>query len=143
MLDTILKPIQKVLSTRLEKTKLKKELLKHPNYTAKAKEIWDMIDEDFGITNTIENVLKLKVDKFDKTLKEKFPELTQKDISELKESIIGELSAGKDAVMGQVYGIKKLQDINSILKEENEILKEQLSKLKEALPLSNNSNEKQ
>lgn len=131
MLDIILKPIQKVLSTRLEKTKLKEEFLNHPNYTSKAKEIWDMIDEDFGITSTIENVLKLKIDKFDKTLIEKFPELTQKDISELKENIIGELSAGKDAFLNQMYGIKQLQDINSILKEENEKLKAQLSKLKE------------
>ena len=131
MLDIILKPIQKVLSTRLEKTKLKEEFLNHPNYTAKAKEIWDMIDEDFGITSTIENVLKLKIDKFDKTLIEKFPELTPKDISELKENIIGELSAGKDACLNEMYGIKQLKDINSIRKEENEKLKAQLSKLKE------------
>ncbi|EKQ51725.1 MULTISPECIES: hypothetical protein [unclassified Clostridium] len=134
MLETIIKPIEKVISSRLEKTGLKKEMLKHPNYVTKAKEIWDMIDEDFGISNTIENMLKLKMDKFDQTLISKFPELTQKDITELKENIIGEISAGKDALLNQVYGIKQLQDINAKLKEENEKLKNQLSQIQAALP---------
>ncbi|WP_297421323.1 hypothetical protein [Clostridium sp.] len=134
MLETIIKPIEKVISSRLEKTGLKKEMLKHPNYVTKAKEIWDMIDEDFGISNTIENMLKLKMDKFDQTLISKFPELTQKDITELKENIIGEISAGKDALLNQVYGIKQLQDINAKLKEENEKLKDQLSQIQAALP---------
>lgn len=78
MLKAILKPVEKILTNKFNKPGLKGELSKHPDYISKAREIWDMIDEDFGISSTIENVLKLKIDKFDNTLISKFPELKKR-----------------------------------------------------------------
>lgn len=128
MLKSILKPVEKIIASKLNKSGLKEELSKHSDYVAKAKEIWDMIDEDFGISSTIENVLKLKLDKFEQTLGSKFPELTKEDIMELKESIFENLNLGKDLALNKVRALNELQNLNSKLKEENEKLQNQLSK---------------
>ncbi len=126
MLKSILKPMEKILASRFTKSGLKEELSKHPDYLSKAREIWDMIDEDFGISSTIENMLKLKIDKFDNTLISKFPELKEEDIEELKQSILGNLNPSKDFVLSNAKVIKELNDINSKLQEENEKLKMEL-----------------
>lgn len=139
MLKTILKPIEVILKSRIEQSGLKDEFAKYPEYVAKAKEIWDMIDKDFGISNTIENMLKIKIDKFDETLNKKFPELKSEDITKLKESIIGEFNENKGKVLNQVYAFKELQDLYTKVQEENEKLKEQLGKIKEVLPSNVNT----
>lgn len=129
MLKTIFKQIEKVLKGKLNKSGLKEELAKHPNYLAKAKEIWDMINEDLGISDTVENKLISKVDKFEKALLAKFPELTKGDVTEIKQSIVGEFNTVKDSVVSQVDALKHVQDFNTKLQEENVKLKHQLSKL--------------
>ncbi|EHJ01242.1 hypothetical protein CDLVIII_4747 [Clostridium sp. DL-VIII] len=139
MLKTILKPIEVILKSRIEQSGLKDEFAKYPEYVAKAKEIWDMIDKDFGISNTIENMLKIKIDKFDETLNKKFPELKSEDITKLKESIIGEFNENKGKVLNQVYAFKELQDLYTKVQEENEKLKEQLGKIQEVLPSNVNT----
>ncbi|OOM68529.1 hypothetical protein [Clostridium sp. BL-8] len=139
MLKTILKPIEVILKSRIEQSGLKDEFAKYPEYVAKAKEIWDMIDKDFGISNTIENMLKIKIDKFDETLNKKFPELKSEDITKLKESIIGEFNENKGKVLNQVYAFKEFQDLYTKLQEENEKLKEQLGKIQEVLPSNVNT----
>ncbi|WP_026888596.1 hypothetical protein [Clostridium beijerinckii] len=126
MLKSILKPMEKILVSRFAKSGVKDDLSKHPDYISKAREIWDMIDEDFGISNTIENMLKLKIDKFDNTLISRFPELTKEDIEELKQSILGNLNPSKNFALGNANVIKELSDINSKLQEENEKLKSEL-----------------
>jgi hypothetical protein len=127
MIKSILKPIEKVVTSRFNKSGLKEELAKHPDYVTKAKEIWDMIDKDFGISSTIDNILKLKVDKFDQVLISKFPELAKEEIKELKESIAGNLTQNKDLASNKVSILNELQKLNSKLQEENEKLKDQLS----------------
>lgn len=147
MLKTILKPIEVILKSRIEQSGLKGEFTKYPEYAEKAKEIWDMIDKDFGISSAIENMLKLKIDKFDQTLNKKFPELNNEDISKIKENIIGEFNESKSKILNQVYAFKELQDLYTKLQEENEKLKEQLGKIQAVLPSnsliqSNKSKEK-
>jgi uncharacterized protein YydD (DUF2326 family) len=138
MLKTILKPIEVILKTRIEQSGLKEEFAKYPEYVAKAKEIWDMIDKDFGITSTIENMLKIKMDKFDETLNKKFPELKSDDITKIKESIVGEFNESKGKILNQVYAFKELQDLYTKLQEENDKLKDQLEKIQAVLPSSAN-----
>lgn len=128
MLKTIFKQVEKVLKGRLSKSALQEELSKHPNYLAKAKEIWSMINEDLGISDTVENKLVSKLDKFEKAVISKFPELTRDDVIELRQSIVGEINAGKDAVLSQVETFKQLQDFNNKLQEEIIELKNKLSK---------------
>lgn len=129
MLDTIFKPVEKVIKSRLQKLKLKEKLSKRPDYIAKAKEVWAIIDKDLGISDKVENKLKPKVEKFNKTLMSKFPELTEKDVTEIRESIVGEINSNKEAVLSQVENLKQLKENNAKLQEENKTLKEQLSKL--------------
>lgn len=128
MLDTIFKPIEKVVKSRLGKLKLKEKLSKHPDYVAKAKEIWALVDQDLGISDKVENKLKPKIEQFNKTLRSKFPELTEEDVTELRETIVGEINKEK-ATVDKVEDLKQLKDTNAKLQVENEALKEQLSKI--------------
>lgn len=136
MLKTIFKPLEVILKTRIEQSGIKEEFAKYPEYVAKAKEIWDMIDKDFGISNTIENMLKLKIDKFDQTLNNKFPELNNEDITKIKDSIIGEFNDSKGKVLNQVYAFKELQELYAKMQEENVKLKDQLGKIQAIFPLN-------
>ena len=117
MIKTVFKQAAKELKGKLEKLGLEEKLSKHSNYIAKAKEIWQMINEDLGISDTVENKLISKIDKFEKALLSKFPELTKDDVTEIKQSIVEESNVGKDS-----DDIKRLQ-------EENEKLKNQLSNI--------------
>lgn len=123
------KQIAKVLKGKLDKCGLPEKLAKHPNYIVKAKETLAMINEDLGISNTIENKLVPKVDKFEKAVIAKLPKLAKKDDTELRQSIVEEINEDKDAVSIQVDHLKQLQDFNTKLQEENEKLKNQLSKI--------------
>lgn len=135
MLKTILEPVKVVVNNRISKLALKKKLLKQSNYVGKAKEIWEMIDKDFGISNTIENVLKLKIDKFEQTLVKKFPELSSKDIEGLKAKIITESNLAQTIEASKVNVLKQLQDLSAKLKKENEKLKSELKKITSILPV--------
>ena len=118
MLKTLFKQIAKVLKDKLNKSGLENKFAKHQNYLEKAKEIWDMINEDLKISDTVENKLILKVDKFEKALFTKFPELTKDNATELIQSIVGEFNIGKEVVLRQVEALKKLQDENAKLKNQ-------------------------
>jgi hypothetical protein len=135
MLKNFLEPVKIVVNNKISKLTLKKESFKHPNYAAKAKEIWEMIDKDFGISTTIENVLKLKIDKFEQILVKKFPELSIKEIEKLKEKIISETNLTQTIEVSKINALKQLQDLSAKLKEENEKLKGELRKITSLLPV--------
>ncbi|BCZ48485.1 hypothetical protein psyc5s11_45520 [Clostridium gelidum] len=120
MLKTVLKQSSKVLKGKLNKLGLEEKLAKRADYLEKAKEIWAMINKDLGISYTVVNKVMSKVDKFEKALLAKFPELSKDDVIEIKQSIIGDGNASED-VLDKVDVIKQLQ-------EENDNLKNQLSK---------------
>jgi trehalose/maltose hydrolase-like predicted phosphorylase len=128
MLKTMMEKMEKVLKGKLDKVKLKEKMEKHPDYILKAKEIWNMINEDLGISDKVENKVLPKVEKFEKIIIAKFPELTKEDVMELRKSIVGEINIGKDKVLNQVEHLKQLQIFSSKLKEENEKLKAELEK---------------
>ena len=46
-----------MLKDKLNKSGLTEKIAKHPNYLGKSKEIWAMINEDLGISDTVENKL--------------------------------------------------------------------------------------
>ena len=122
MLKTMFKQTTKVLKEKLNKSRITEKIAKHPNYLGKAKEILTMINDDLKISDTVENKLIPKVEKFEKVLMAKFPELTKDDVTEIKQSIVGDFDTVKEAAL------KELQDFNSKLQEENTKLKNQLSK---------------
>ena len=128
MIKTVFKQATKVLKGKLNKLELGEKLAKHPNYLEKAKEIWTMINEDLRISNTVGNKFVSKVEKFEKALFTKFPELTKADVIKIKQSIVEEFNTGKDAVISKVDALKNLKDLNTQLQDENTKLKNELSK---------------
>lgn len=129
MIKTILTLIAKVLESKLAKSGLEATILKNQNYFVEAKKIWNMIDENFRISTTVEEKLVSKVDEFTKYLLVKFPELNQDDIDNLRQSIAGEVNADKEAVVSNSDLLKQLQDSNAQLQAENASLKSQLSQV--------------
>jgi hypothetical protein len=129
MIKTILKLLVEVLGKKLIKAGLEEELLKNQKYITAAKMIWNVVEENFRITQTIEEKISSKADTFDQKLLAKFPELTQNDVTELRQAVAGEINQGKEVVLNQVDALKKLQDNNTKLAAENESLKDQLSKV--------------
>ena len=128
MIKTILKLIIEVLGKRTIKAGLEETLLKNQVYITAAKQVWTVVEENFRIAEKIEEKIKSKADEFDNMLLAKFPELTQSDISELRQAVAGEANQGKDAALSEVAALKILQDRTVELQTENVSLKDQLSK---------------
>lgn len=136
MIKTILALIAKVLESKIKKSGIEETILKNKKYVEAAKGLWYMVDEDFRISKTVEDKLKSKSDEFDKRLLTKFPELSQDDVQELRQSIAGEINAGKEAVISNSELLKQLQDSNAQLQAENASLKEQLSKVQSLVTIN-------
>lgn len=129
MIKTILTLITKVLESKLVKSGLEATILKNQNYITEAKNIWNMVDENFRISTTIEEKIKSKVDEFNAALLKKFPELTQSDIDNLRQSIAGEVNKDKQAVVNNCDLLKQLQDENAKLKADNLVLNTKISQI--------------
>ena len=136
MIKTILTLIAKVLESKLVKSGLEATILKNKNYITEAKNIWNMVDENKRISKTVEEKLISKIDQFNAALLKKFPELTQEDIDNLRQSIAGEVNADKEAVISNSDLLKQLQDTNTVLTTENASLKDQLSKVQSVVSAS-------
>lgn len=139
MIKTILTLITKVLESRLKKSGIEEVILKNQNYFTEAKKIWDMVDENFRISTTVEEKVKSKSEEFSKALLVKFPELTEDDVANLRQSIAGAVNLGKEAVVSNSDLLKQLQESNSQLLAENTSLKDQLSKVQAAVAQTTDS----
>jgi len=139
MIKTILVLIAKVLESKLVKSGLEATILKNQNYITEAKKIWDMVDENFRISKTVEEKLASKIAQFNATLLEKFPGLSQKDIDNLRQSITGEINKDKEAVVSNSDLLKQLQDEKTQLQVENASLKDQLSKVQSLVAIAANA----
>ncbi|MBC2456117.1 hypothetical protein [Clostridium beijerinckii] len=129
MIKTILKLLVGVLGKRLIKAGLEETLLKNQAYITAAKQIWNVVEENFRIAEKVEEKIKSKADEFDKMLLSKFPELTKDDVAELRQAVAGEVNQTKQAVLSEADALKQMQDTNTQLQAENASLKDQLSKV--------------
>lgn len=127
MLKTILKLIIKVLESKLQKSGLEEKIIKNKQYIDVAKQVWNIVEENYRITESVEKKLSSKADEFNKIMLDKFPELTISDISELRQSIAGEVNEGKEVVLENSEILKKLQEENEQLKSKNIDLESKLS----------------
>ncbi|WP_297425785.1 hypothetical protein [Clostridium sp.] len=137
MIKALLTILTKLVESKLQKTGIEMVILKNQNYITESKNIWNMVDEDHRISKTIEEKLVSKVEQFNAALLAKFPELTQSDVDSLRQSIAGEINAGKEAVISNSDLLKQLQDTNTTLQAENASLKNQLSQVQ--LLIANNT----
>lgn len=112
------------------------QLDKHVEEIEMAKQIWNIVEEKYRITDNITDLAKSKADAFDKLLKEKIPYLKDEQINQLRQAIAGEINKGKamlneDNLKEQAI---KLTEDNSKLKSENEELKNKLNSISNYLP---------
>lgn len=82
------------------------------------KNIWNMVEEKYRVTDNIENLAKSKAAMFDRMLLEKFPHLTKEELTEVRQAIAGEYNKGK-AMLHE----ESLKQQATQLVEENEKLK--------------------
>ncbi|WP_332830600.1 cobalt ABC transporter permease [Clostridium perfringens] len=59
------------------------------------KNIWNMVEEKYRVTDNIENLAKSKAALFDRMLLEKFPHLTEGELAEVRQALAGEYNRGK------------------------------------------------
>jgi len=60
-----------------------------------AKEVWNIIEEKFRITENATQFLDSKADEFDNLLLQRIPELSAKNLEDLRQAIAGEYNKGK------------------------------------------------
>ncbi|NSB15815.1 hypothetical protein [Clostridium beijerinckii] len=129
MIRAAIKLIIKVLESKLVKSGVEEQILKNKNHITVGKAVWNIVDEHFRISKTVEEKLASKAEMFDKLLLTKFPELSQDDVAEIRQSIAGEINQGKAAVVDNSELIKQLQNDNTNLKAELAALTEQFNKV--------------
>ncbi|EKQ56252.1 MULTISPECIES: hypothetical protein [unclassified Clostridium] len=137
MIKALVTILVKLAEAKLEKAGIEAILLKNQNYFTEAKKIWDAGEENKRIAKTVEEKIISKIDQFNAAVLKKFPELSQKDIDDLRQAIGGAVNAGKEAVLDNSDLLKQLQDVNTQLQAENVSLKNQLSQVQ--LLIGNNS----
>ena len=103
-----------------------------------AKDIWNIVEEKFRITENVEELVYSKADMFDKLLLKKVPALTQGQLDEIRQALAGEYNKGKSALSEDDLKKEnlKLQESNKNLENENKSLKDQLNKVQEVIKIS-------
>ena len=108
-----------------------------------AKQVWNIVEEKFRITESLEEFIGSKADEFDKLLLEKLPFLTESQVKELRQTVAGEINRGKEAVFKDIFKeeTRKIQEENNKLLEENIELKDKLNKISEVVPVAKATSE--
>ena len=112
------------------------QLDKHIEEIETAKQIWNIVEEKYRITDNIKDLAKSKADEFDKLLLEKIPYLTKDEVNQLRQALAGEINKGKgmlneDNLKQQAT---ELVNKNNALEIENEELKNKLSAISNYVP---------
>ena len=113
------------------------QLDKHVEEIETAKQVWNIVEEKYRITDNIENLAKSKADMFDKLLLEKIPYLTENEVKQLRQAIAGEINKGK-ALLNEDDLKKQAQDLvtkNATLEQENLQLKNKLNQISQVVPV--------
>ena len=106
------------IAKKKEMVEQKLKLDQHEEEIKTAKQIWNIVEEKYRITDNIKDLAKSKADYFDKLLLEKIPYLTEDQIKMLRQAIAGEVNKGKK----QLFEDSLKQQANKLV-EENEKLK--------------------
>ncbi|MGL5245523.1 MAG: cobalt ABC transporter permease [Sarcina sp.] len=140
VLVAIIKSIGDVAIEYIAKKKLEVEqtlqIDKHQEELKTAKEVWNIIEEKYRITENIEDLCNKKANDFDKLLLEKIPYLKENQIKDIRQAIAGEVNKGKtllheDNLKQQA---KELTNKNSQLESENIDLKNKLNTISLVVP---------
>lgn len=106
------------IAKKKEMVEQKLKLDQHEEEIKTAKQIWNIVEEKYRITDNIKDLAKSKADYFDKLLLEKIPYLTEDQVKMLRQAIAGEVNKGKKQLFEDTLKQQATQ-----LVEENEKLK--------------------
>lgn len=106
------------IAKKKEMIEQKLKLDQHEEEIKTAKQIWNIVEEKYRITDNIKDLAKSKADYFDKLLLEKIPYLTEEQVKMLRQAIAGEVNKGKK----QLFEDSLKQQATQLV-EENEKLK--------------------
>ena len=106
------------IAKKKEMVEQKLKLDQHEEEFKTAKQIWNIVEEKYRITDNIKDLAKSKADYFDKLLLEKIPYLTEEQVKMLRQAIAGEVNKGKK----QLFEDSLKQQATQLV-EENEKLK--------------------
>jgi hypothetical protein len=85
------------------KKKEKEQIIKtngHEEQLKAAKEVWNIVEKKFRITESALTLFGSKADYFDKLLLQRIPVLTEQNLHDLRQAIAGEFNKGKAALLG-------------------------------------------
>ena len=82
-----------------EESGLNQQLVQHKDEINTAKQVWNVVEEKYRITEKVEDLLVSKADMFDDLLLQKIPYLKKENLSDLRQAIAGEFNKGKQAVI--------------------------------------------
>lgn len=114
----------------------KLKLDKHVEEVEAAKQVWNIVEEKYRITDNITTLAKSKADMFDKLLLKKIPYLTEDEVMQLRQAIAGEINKGK-SLMNEDDLKKQATELvnkNTILEQENVELKNKLNAISSYVP---------
>ncbi len=129
--------IIELIQKKKEEVEQKLEIEKHQQELATAREIWNIVDEKYRITDKVEDLIKSKADDFDKLLLDKIPYLTNDEVQDLRQTIAGEINQGKKLLNEDSFKTQlvDIQNKNTQLVQENSELKAKLNQVKSVLPI--------
>ena len=79
--------------------KQKYNLDKYTEIINTAKDIWNIVEEKFRITENVEESVESKAEMFDRLLLEKLPGLTEEQIEKIRQALAGEFNKGKEVLI--------------------------------------------
>lgn len=128
-----------LIKIKVEATDQKLKASKYSEIYEAGKNIFYAIEEKYRVTDNIENLAKSKADLFDKMLLEKFPHLTERELTEVRQALAGEYNKGKamlneDSLKQQA---DKLIEENEKLKTEKADLNNKLAAISNYVPENN------
>jgi len=112
------------------------QLDKHVEEIETAKQVWNIVEEKFRITDNIKDLANSKADEFDKLLLEKIPYLKKEQVKMLRQAIAGEVNKGKKLLNESTLKdeAKELVNKNIELENKNAELKNKLNAISNYVP---------
>ena len=82
-----------------------------------ARQIWNIVEEDFRLNEKAKNELESKADMFDSLLVKKFPYLTKEDLQYWRQSVAGEVNKDKEENATKEDYEKKIEELQKAIGE--------------------------
>lgn len=106
----------------------KYKLDKYSELINTAKDIWNIVEEKYRITENVEELVESKANMFDRLLLKKVPTLTQEQLNDIRQALAGEFNKGKKVILTE----EELKEKNTKLETENSNLKNTIEQIKDA-----------